>query len=67
MYVLQMSISGTSCSTPMFAGLIALLNDAREQVGLPPMGFLNPFLYANPDIFTVGDISHLQIINYRNK
>ncbi|PPR02665.1 hypothetical protein CVT24_002148 [Panaeolus cyanescens] len=38
--------AGTSCSTPIFAGIVALLNDARLKARLPPMGFLNPFLYS---------------------
>ncbi|KAJ7129263.1 peptidase S8/S53 domain-containing protein [Mycena epipterygia] len=39
------SIGGTSAATPVFAGLIALLNDARLAGGRPPLGFLNPLLY----------------------
>jgi len=38
---------GTSCSTPVFAGVVALLNDARLRAGKPPMGFLNPWLYGD--------------------
>ncbi|KAJ7320198.1 hypothetical protein JRQ81_019709 [Phrynocephalus forsythii] len=38
-------VSGTSASTPVVAGLIALINDRRLQRGLPPLGFLNPALY----------------------
>ena len=40
------SVDGTSCSAPAFAGVIALLNDARLKVNKPPMGFLNPWLYS---------------------
>jgi tripeptidyl-peptidase-1 len=39
-------IGGTSASSPTFAGFVALLNDARLNAGLPPLGFLNPFLYS---------------------
>jgi hypothetical protein len=39
-------VDGTSASGPVLAGLISLLNDARLNAGLPPMGFLNPFLYS---------------------
>jgi len=46
------SIGGTSASAPAFAGLVALLNDARMQHGKKQMGFLNPFLYQNADCFT---------------
>ncbi|KAI9375571.1 peptidase S8/S53 domain-containing protein [Aspergillus egyptiacus] len=37
---------GTSCSSPVFAGVVALLNDARLAAGMPVMGFLNPWLYS---------------------
>ncbi|PYI36894.1 tripeptidyl-peptidase [Aspergillus indologenus CBS 114.80] len=37
---------GTSCSAPTFAGLVALLNDARLRAGSPVLGFLNPWLYS---------------------
>ncbi|KAJ7347807.1 peptidase S8/S53 domain-containing protein [Mycena albidolilacea] len=41
----RISIGGTSAATPMFAGLVALLNDARLATGRPTLGFLNPLLY----------------------
>ena len=43
---------GTSASTPFFAGLISLLNEARQQQGGKPLGFLNPWLYKHPEAFT---------------
>ncbi|KAJ7771127.1 tripeptidyl peptidase A [Mycena maculata] len=39
------SIGGTSAATPTFAGIVALLNDARLAKGRAPLGFLNPLLY----------------------
>ncbi|TRX91274.1 hypothetical protein FHL15_007879 [Xylaria flabelliformis] len=45
-------LSGTSASAPTFAGVVALLNAARKSQGLAPLGFLNPFLYANAAAFT---------------
>ncbi|KAJ6560453.1 tripeptidyl peptidase A [Mycena capillaripes] len=36
---------GTSAATPTFAGLVALLNDARLAARRPALGFLNPLLY----------------------
>ena len=45
-------VGGTSASSPTFAGLVSLLNEARLAAGKPEMGFLNPFLYANPAAFT---------------
>ncbi|KAJ7126440.1 subtilisin-like protein [Mycena crocata] len=41
----RISIGGTSASTPVFAGLVALLNDALLAEGRSPLGFLNPLLY----------------------
>ncbi|XP_009881540.1 PREDICTED: tripeptidyl-peptidase 1, partial [Charadrius vociferus] len=38
-------VSGTSASTPVVAGMVALINDRRLQRGLAPLGFLNPTLY----------------------
>lgn len=39
-------VDGTSCSSPAFGGIIALLNDARIKAGQPVLGFLNPWLYG---------------------
>ena len=38
-------VSGTSCATPTFAGIVAILNDIRLQGGKKTLGFLNPLLY----------------------
>ncbi|KAG9120917.1 hypothetical protein FRC07_003344 [Ceratobasidium sp. 392] len=43
-------ITGTSAATPTFAGVISLLNDYRLSKGKKPLGFLNPWLYANADM-----------------
>ena len=40
-------LSGTSASSPTFAGVVALLNSDRISNGLPPFGFLNPWLYSD--------------------
>nr|ABB73029.1 family S53 protease [Phanerodontia chrysosporium] len=45
------TVDGTSCSSPVFASAIALINDALVAQGKSPLGFLNPFLYANPGAF----------------
>ena len=37
--------SGTSASTPAFAAMVTLWNDMRLAYGMPPLGFMNPFLY----------------------
>lgn len=39
-------LSGTSASSPTFAGVVALLNAERIKAGKPPLGFLNPFIYS---------------------
>lgn len=38
-------ISGTSASTPLFASIVSLLNDARIAQNKATLGFLNPLLY----------------------
>jgi tripeptidyl-peptidase-1 len=38
--------SGTSASTPVFASMIALINDMRLRNGKPVLGWLNPTLYS---------------------
>ncbi|KAJ6544649.1 family S53 protease [Mycena vulgaris] len=43
-------VDGTSCSSPIFASVIGLLNDQLIAAGNAPLGFLNPWLYANPDM-----------------
>jgi len=40
-------VGGTSASTPTFAGIVALLNDALISAGKPPLGFLHPWLYSD--------------------
>jgi len=38
-------VSGTSASSPVFGGMISLINDCRLQQGKTSLGFLNPALY----------------------
>jgi tripeptidyl-peptidase-1 len=38
--------SGTSAGTPVFAAMIALVNDIRLRNGKPVLGWLNPLLYS---------------------
>ena len=40
---LSNSFIGTSCAAPLWAGFIALVN---QQAVLPPVGFINPAIYA---------------------
>ena len=37
---------GTSFASPIWAGFIALANEAAARRNLPPVGFINPLLYA---------------------
>jgi len=50
-----MGVDGTSCSSPIFAALVALLNDHQKTMGKPNLGFMNPVLYKmwtdNKEIF----------------
>ncbi|PCH39552.1 family S53 protease-like protein [Wolfiporia cocos MD-104 SS10] len=39
-------LDGTSCSSPTFASVIAVLNDQLVANGKPTLGWLNPFLYS---------------------
>jgi len=45
------TVAGTSCSSPIFASVIGLLNDELLNAGKPVLGFLNPWMYANPSAF----------------
>ena len=55
-----LAVDGTSCSSPVFASIIAILNSHQESKGKNSLGFLNPVLYKmaedNPKIFN--DIIH---------
>jgi len=39
---------GTSFSSPVFAGMIAVINSYRQSKGLPNVGYINPVLYTDP-------------------
>ncbi|CAK5274504.1 unnamed protein product [Mycena citricolor] len=49
-------VDGTSCSSPIFASVISLINDKLIAAGNAPLGFLNPWLYANPSM--LNDVTH---------
>ncbi len=40
------NVGGTSCATPLWAGLMALINQQGASFGKPSVGFLNPVVYA---------------------
>jgi len=60
-------VAGTSAATPVVAGMIAQINNARMAAGKPAVGYLNPALYAaDADVFhdvTSGKNSHDQTTN----
>ncbi|HXW79657.1 MAG TPA: S53 family peptidase [Acidimicrobiales bacterium] len=49
----DITVGGTSAVAPLWAGLIALLNQALGQ----PVGFFNPFLYSPPGTAALNDIT----------
>ncbi|KAJ7908382.1 family S53 protease-like protein [Mycena leptocephala] len=50
-------VSGTSASSPVFASIIALLNDELIAAGKSPLGFLNPFLYSPAGRAALNDVT----------
>jgi kumamolisin len=42
---------GTSAVAPLFAGLFALINQARVAQGLTRVGFIHPTIYQHPEAF----------------
>jgi len=40
------TLTGTSAASPVFAGVVALVNDLLVDAGKPTVGFINPALYA---------------------
>lgn len=50
-------VSGTSASTPLTAGILALLNDKRLAEGKPKLGFLAPALYLGAGAKGLSDIT----------
>jgi len=55
----KLSVDGTSASTPVTAGIIALINESRLKNNQSPVGFINPALYSmsasNFNDITVGN------------
>lgn len=48
---------GTSASTPVFAGMVSLVNAVRQAAGKSSLGWLNPALYAFSKEFILNDIT----------
>ncbi|KAH8900403.1 putative Tripeptidyl-peptidase sed1 [Thozetella sp. PMI_491] len=43
-------VGGTSLAAPLWAGIITRINEERLAVGKSTVGFINPTLYANPQV-----------------
>ncbi|KAJ5346446.1 Peptidase S8/S53 subtilisin/kexin/sedolisin [Penicillium brevicompactum] len=41
---------GASLSSPLFASVLSLINEERLAKGKSPVGFVNPVLYAHPEV-----------------
>ena len=53
-------IGGTSASSPAFAAIITRINEERIAAGKRTVGFINPVLYAHPQVLhdiTIGNNS----------
>jgi subtilase family serine protease len=46
------SVDGTSASSPVFAGMLSLVNSQRVEVGKSTLGWVNPLLYKYYASFT---------------
>lgn len=44
-------VYGTSASAPVVGSIFTLINEQLAAAGKNPVGFVNPVLYANPDVF----------------
>lgn len=49
-------VFGTSASAPVVASIIAMVNNERMLAGKGPVGFVNPVLYAHPEVLE--DVVH---------
>lgn len=43
-------VGGTSASAPIFSSIINRINEERIAIGKGPVGFINPTLYAHPEV-----------------
>lgn len=44
-------VYGTSASSPTFGSVLTLVNAERLNIGKSPIGFINPTIYAFPEMF----------------
>lgn len=50
-------VYGTSASSPVFASMISMINDARIHMGRKPVGFINPMIYSHKFKSAFNDIT----------
>jgi tripeptidyl-peptidase-1 len=48
----MVSVDGTSASSPVFAGMLSLVNSQRVEAGKSTLGWVNPLLYKYYASFT---------------
>jgi tripeptidyl-peptidase-1 len=62
-------IDGTSCSSPLFATIISILNNYQQANGRPRLGFVNPIMYmmynTNPLIFNDIQVGNNSCTEYK--
>jgi kumamolisin len=52
----EIPVNGTSAVAPLWAGLIALINQSLTEKGGNPVGFLNPLIYGPPGSGAFNDV-----------
>lgn len=64
-------VDGTSCSAPIVAGIVSLVNSQLLDRGKAPMGFLNPLLYRmaadHPEAFNDVTVGRNDCLDDRRK
>eukprot|EP01130_Rhizamoeba_saxonica_P000575 TRINITY_DN10543_c0_g1_i1.p1 TRINITY_DN10543_c0_g1~~TRINITY_DN10543_c0_g1_i1.p1 ORF type:complete len:585 (-),score=164.65 TRINITY_DN10543_c0_g1_i1:29-1783(-) len=60
----MMQVDGTSCSAPVFGGLVSLLNDYMFDNGKKSLGWINPLLYK---IYAADKTAYNDIVTGNNK
>lgn len=53
-------VYGTSASSPVFASVLVLINEARLNAGKNSLGFVNPAMYANPSMLSTSSYCRIK-------
>jgi subtilase family serine protease len=59
-------VDGTSCSSPIFAGIVAILNEHQISKSKPVLGYLNPLLYQMYEDDGSGNLIFTDIVDGNN-